>query len=80
MKAEIQVYFKSGQKFVYYIEAMDEPELASKAREHEYAILTTGYRHQAGDEHTWYPQHWIDKVKVKGVVVPTEYRDLALGT
>jgi len=81
MKATIYVYFKSGQVFHYDIEASDIEELASKAREHEYKIITTGFRHSGGkNEHTWYLPHWIDKVKVIGIDVKSIYRDQASGT
>ncbi len=79
-KAEIQVYFKSGQKFVYTIQAETTEELASKAREHEYAIMQTGFRHVGPNEHTWYGVHWIDKIKVVGIDVLTTYQDMATGT
>ena len=80
MKAEMQVYFKSGQKFSYDIEADTDAELASKAREHEYQIATTGYRHNGPAEHTWYMPHWIDKIKVVGINPSSQYNDRPSGT
>lgn len=79
-EAKVEVYLKSGQKFVYTITAPAEEELMSKAREHMYAIFQTGYRHACGKEFTWYGPHWIDKVKVKGIMHFSSYPDMARGT
>jgi len=79
LKATMEVYLKSGQKFSYIITAVTEEELASKAREHMYAIFQTGYRHACKKEFTWYGKHWIDKIKVKGIDHFSCYPDVASG-
>lgn len=80
MKATIRVYLKSSQVFEYTIDAPTKEELGSKAREHEYAIMTSGFRHSGVGEHTWYGVHWVDKVKVIGTDLDTSYADIASGT
>ena len=79
-QAFVNIYFKSGQVFSYTITAETTEELASKAREHEYAIMQTGYRHNGPKEHTWYGPHHIDKIKVTGIEVSSKYIDTPSGT
>jgi hypothetical protein len=74
---KVQVYLDDGRVFEY------EVPTEEKAREHSFAIVTTGYRHVAGSdadatlEH--YPPHRINKVKVSGGV-STLYKDVVRGT
>ena len=81
MKAKIEVYLRyGGMKFSYEIEAADEDSLGVKAREHCGAIFADGYRHNTGKgEFEWFGPHWIDKIKVKGLI-PTCYPDTCCGT
>ncbi|GAG00273.1 unnamed protein product [marine sediment metagenome] len=79
-KLLIRVYLKNGVVFEYEVRGEREGEAAAKAREHVYAIATTGYRHNDGvSELTWYAPHWIDKIKIVGTV-PTNYPDRVMGT
>lgn len=69
----VQVYLDDGRVFEYTVDS------AAKAREHSYAIITTGYRHVflGGLEH--YPPHRIQKVKVLGEI-DSNYPDTVRGT
>lgn len=66
-KATIQVYILGGTKYQYDIFADTKWDLGVKAREHEAAIMLTGFRTNTGkNESTWYSSRWIDKIKVSG--------------
>lgn len=80
LEAKVEVYLKSGQKFVYTITASTGEELMSKAREHMHAIWQTGYRHASGKDFTWFGPHWTDKIKVMGIDHFSKYPDVASGT
>lgn len=74
MTTKIETYLDDGRVFKYEV---SDP---TKAREHSFAILTTGYRHTTVDgvlEH--YPAHRILKVKSSGGVT-TVYPDEVRGT
>lgn len=69
----IQVYLDDGRVFEY--EVAD----SIKAREHAYAIVTTGYRHTTEEYMEHYPPHRISKVKAVGKM-HTLYPDTVRGT
>lgn len=69
----VNVYMDDGRVFEY--DVVD----SAKAREHAYAIVTTGYRHATELEFEHYPPHRIMKVKVVGSV-STDYADRTRGT
>ena len=81
MMATIHIYMDDGRVFEYDITGPSEMSLASKAREHAHAIVTTGYRHNNVDgEYEHYGPHRVLKVKVTGVDVGTMYPDKTRGT
>lgn len=72
---KISTYIDNGVVFYYYVDS------ASKAREHAAAIIKGGYRHNDGKgEFEHYPPHRIDKVKISGRPVSTNYPDESEGT
>lgn len=71
-KFSIQVYLDDGRVFEYDVES------AEKVREHAFAIVTTGYRHNDGKTFEHYPPHRI--LKVKSNDIPTDYPDRQRGT
>jgi hypothetical protein len=79
-KATISVYLKSGQVFEYDITSDTQENLSSKAREHMYAIFQGGYRSGIERGICWYGPHWIDKIKVSGILTFSNYPDTARGT
>ncbi len=81
MEATIHVYLKGGCIITYEIQALTNDQLAAKAREHCYAVSSSGIRCNDGDgDFVHYGPHWIDKVKVTGVRVPTNYPTTLKGT
>jgi hypothetical protein len=81
MKATIHIYIKGGTKHSYEIEAVTNALLAAKAREHCHAITTGGFRVNSGKgDFEWLMPHWIDKLKVTGCDIPTEYATEPTGT
>jgi len=77
----IRVYLRNGGGcFEYDIQGDDAHALGSKAREHLGQIAAGGYRHNDGKTGLeWFPPHWIDKVKLIGLV-PTNCPDRCVGT
>jgi len=79
--ATINVYLKGGVIHCYTIQAKTVGQLAAKAREHDYAIMSGGFRANNSDgdfEH--FGPHWIDKIKITGVRVPSNYPTEPKGT
>jgi predicted Zn-dependent protease len=70
----ISVYLDDGRVFNYTVES------AEKAREHAYAIATTGYRHCVPGILEHYPAHRISKVKARGADIGSSYADSVSGT
>lgn len=71
----VSIYLDDGRVFQYQVSS---PE---KGREHAFAIIATGYRHNDGKgEFEHYPPHRIMKVKIHGGIVPTKYPDTCTGT
>jgi hypothetical protein len=69
----IQIYLDNGVVFEYSVNS------ASKAREHSYAIIQTGYRHVEAGMLEHYPPHRIQKIKVVGDI-DTSFPDRTRGT
>lgn len=79
--ATIVVYLKGGTVHNYKINADTEHSLGAKAREHCYAIMSSGFRANPGcGQFEWFGPHWIDKIKVFGCYVPTIYPTEPTGT
>ena len=79
--AKVHVYLKGGVIIKYDITAKGNAILATKAREHGQAIMSTGIRYPDADgDFVWYGPHWIDKIKVTGVNVPSKYPTEVIGT
>ena len=72
MKYIVKIYLDDGRIFKYDVES------AEKVREHAFAIVTGGYRHNDGNVFEHYPPHRISKVKSENI--PTNYPDTAEGT
>lgn len=70
---KISIYLDDGRVFEY--EVVD----GNKAREHSFAITSTGYRHTADGSLEHYPPHRILKVKCSGDIT-TMYPDTTRGT
>ena len=70
----IETYLDDGRVFSY---AVNDP---AKAREHAFAIVTTGYRHTVDGCLEHYPPHRIAKVKATGNGIGTMYPDIVRGT
>lgn len=70
----IDVYLDDGRVFSYDVSS------AGKAREHSYAIISTGYRHTKEGVLEHYPPHRILKVKASGKSITTNYPDHESGT
>ena len=76
-KIKISVYINDGNVFEYEVRDV------TAARDHVSKIVATGYRHSAAnatDELVHYPPHRIDKVKMKGPGISTNYYDSPRGT
>lgn len=71
---DIIVYLDDGRKFTYRVDS------GEKAREHTYAIATTGYRHCEPGRLEHYPVHRISKVVAFGVELSSNYESKASGT
>jgi len=71
---KIAVYLDDGRVFEYATSGPD------KAREHAFAIVTTGYRHTTDGCLEHYPPHRILKVKATGDGIGTSYPDTVRGT
>ena len=74
IEVTIAVYLDDGRVFEY---SVLNP---GKAREHSFAIVTTGYRHCAEGILEHYPPHRIMKVKCTGEGITTSYPDSSRGT
>jgi hypothetical protein len=72
MEYSVKVYLDDGRVFTYEVES------AEKVREHSFAIISTGYRHNDGNVFEHYPPHRI--LKVKSENIPTNYIDKVSGT
>lgn len=70
----IAIYLDDGRVFEYPVPSPD------KAREHTFAIVSTGYRHTNDGCLEHYPPHRILKVKATGAGVSTSYPDSVRGT
>lgn len=70
----IAVYIDDGRVFEYTVD--DD----TKAREHAFAIVSTGYRHTKSGVLEHYPPHRISKVKATGLGIDTSYPDRVRGT
>jgi len=77
----VRVYLRyGGGTYEYDIVGENQAALGTKAREHLAKIASEGYRHNDGKTCLeWFPPHWIDKVKLVGVI-PTNYPDRSRGT
>lgn len=75
-KIIISVYLDDGRVYEY------EVDNQASAREHLFAIVSTGYRSSQnnGSTLTHYPPHRITKVKATGDGVTTSYPDTVRGT
>lgn len=81
LKRTIRVYLDDGVTYEYDVTGKNSDHAAARAREHASAIARDGYRHNDGEgEFVHFPAHRVEKVKVVGGPVPTEYLDRVKGT
>jgi hypothetical protein len=79
--ATIYIYLLGGIKHSYQFSAPTDVLLAAKAREHTVAIAEGGFRANSGNgDFEWFSPRWVDKIKVTGCNVPTEYATEPTGT
>jgi hypothetical protein len=71
-KRTLEIYLDNGVVYSYEVASQQ------KVREHAYAIVMTGYRHNDGDVFEHYPPHRI--LKVKASKIDTKYTDNVSGT
>lgn len=76
-RVKVSVYLENGTVRFYYVKDV------AQARDHASAIVRSGYRAVHKDvlnELTWWPPHKIEKVKISGALVQTNYTDEVEGT
>lgn len=63
----VKVYLKDNSIVIYYVETEHQ------AREHAKRIISEGFQWDFGDGMTWYPVHWVMKVKTPDLKTGTSY-------